>query len=536
MSKLSPQARPSDASIISIFLNSPGYFAILTGPEFTYAYSNETHNLIIGRTVVGMGVSEVIPEFEGSELSRLLSRVYNGGETVTLNEFGLIINDGMKYFSGTYSPRRDDTGTIDGIFAWGVEVTDRVIVRQQLEGLQFITNALARVISTEDVSRVLLDYTCEHLGASNGIVITPPGKTGYLNVSATKNYPQELVEAWQHCPPERKLPVPVTLATGVGQYLESQEEMVRKFPELSPIIAASGISAFISVPLVSNGRIYGAVGFSFLKARAFPASIRNHLTSIANQCALAFERAAAYDRESLRNEELEKALRARDEFFSLASHELKTPLMALTLQTQLRERLLEKDDPKFFEPARMIEYVRITRAQTLRLSRLIDDILDVSRIRSGKLTLKKESVDLGKVLSENVKGLSMWFINEGYELPQLEISGDLTGLFDRARIDQVISNLLTNAVRYGEKKPISIRLREVAAGIELSVEDRGIGISEEDLPKIFQRFHQTVNRSKHGLGLGLFILEEIVAGHGGKVSVKSKIGVGTEFKVYLPKS
>ncbi len=237
------------------------------------------------------------------------------------------------------------------------------------------------------------------------------------------------------------------------------------------------------------------------------------------------------------NLELEEALRSRDEFLSIASHELKTPLTSLKMQAQLLKRAMIKNDPEIYSKDRMDSLVEQTDRSVSRLNRLIDDMLDVSRIRTGKLSLEKESFDLRELLRETVDRMESQFIQAGVNTPVIEASQDCSGEWDKMRLEQVFTNLLSNALRYGNKKPIRVGIQKKKEKILAFVEDQGVGIPEENRELIFKRFERASYQNEFGgLGLGLFIAKQIVAAHSGKIWVESEWGKGSSFFVELPQA
>jgi signal transduction histidine kinase len=170
-----------------------------------------------------------------------------------------------------------------------------------------------------------------------------------------------------------------------------------------------------------------------------------------------------------------------------------------------------------------------------RLSRLIDDMLDVSRIRTGKLRLDKSPCNLSDVIREVTFRMSYLFEAAGMKLPSIIEHQKVTGNWDRFRIEQVIGNLLTNAIRYGLNKPVKIEIFEKDHNAVFSVADQGFGIAEDDLSRIFDRYERVNNTNAiSGMGLGLFITKEIVEAHQGKIWVESTVGQGSTFYVSLP--
>jgi signal transduction histidine kinase len=229
---------------------------------------------------------------------------------------------------------------------------------------------------------------------------------------------------------------------------------------------------------------------------------------------------------------LEEAVRARDEFLSLASHELKTPLTAMVLQAQVLQRRIDRGDPLQPESARKL--IDQTSRQTQRLVRLVDDMLDISRLSGGKLTLEKETVDLAALASEVLTKLGP-VLSAAQCQVSLKAPEPVTGTWDRYRLEQVLTNLLTNAARYGAGTPVEVSVRRVEHGAELRVKDGGRGIAQADQERIFRKFERAVGLHEvSGLGLGLFIVRELVELHAGTIRVESQPGQGATFIVLLP--
>lgn len=230
------------------------------------------------------------------------------------------------------------------------------------------------------------------------------------------------------------------------------------------------------------------------------------------------------------------AVQARDEFLSIASHELKTPLTSLMLQAQIFKRKALRNDTSVYQKEQVDGIVNHTEKQSLRLNRLVDDMLDIGRIRSGMLVIEREECDLCNLVKEVLERLQSQFILSGASLPEIQICDAAVGDWDRFRLEQVVNNLLTNAIRYGEGKPVKIRVHSDSGRVTLCVTDQGIGIGKEDQEKIFDRFERAVNANEvSGLGLGLFITKQIVKAHGGTIWVESELGKGSTFFVELPR-
>ena len=225
----------------------------------------------------------------------------------------------------------------------------------------------------------------------------------------------------------------------------------------------------------------------------------------------------------------EHALRVREEFLSVASHELRTPATALQLSLQAIERKAQMG-------AAIDRSVKTALRQTERLGRLIEDLLDVSRIQAGRLALSPEPIELLPFARRVVEDLAEELDGAGCAVT---LSGDesVRGLWDRARLEQVLINLLSNGMKYAAKKPIEVAVERAGAAARLRVRDHGIGIEADMQARIFEPFERAASSTDYGgLGLGLFIVRRIVEQHGGKVSVDSRPGDGATFVVELPLS
>ncbi|WP_025128378.1 hybrid sensor histidine kinase/response regulator [Pseudomonas sp. PH1b] len=232
--------------------------------------------------------------------------------------------------------------------------------------------------------------------------------------------------------------------------------------------------------------------------------------------------------------ELEQAVRMRDDFMSIVAHEVRTPLNGLILETQLRKMHLARENAAAFSLDKMHAMVDRDERQIKSLIRLIEDMLDISRIRTGKLSIRPSRFDLAQLVRGLVENFAPQ-VEAAQSSLTLQAEEPLEGNWDEFRIEQVVSNLLTNALRYGAKSPIEVRVFAEAGEACVEVRDHGIGISEENQARIFQQFERvSASHVSAGLGLGLFISEQIVTAHGGTISVESRIGEGALFRVSLP--
>jgi len=235
-------------------------------------------------------------------------------------------------------------------------------------------------------------------------------------------------------------------------------------------------------------------------------------------------------------ERLKDAVRARDEFLSIASHELRTPLTSIKLQFDAAQKRIESKDPSVFAPDVVRRRVALTLKQLGRMARLIEDMLDVSRISSGHLKLKAERLDLSALSTEVVDRLTPDFEARQMTLT-LKVPGPVFVMGDPQRLDQVLENLLTNALKYGGRGEVTVSVESSGGLVRLRVRDQGMGIAPENLDRVFDRFERAVSPNDiSGLGLGLFISRRISEAHpGGRLWAESPDRAGAIFTLELPR-
>jgi signal transduction histidine kinase len=233
--------------------------------------------------------------------------------------------------------------------------------------------------------------------------------------------------------------------------------------------------------------------------------------------------------------ERDDAVQAREDFISIASHELRTPLTPLTLQLDRLRRMLSR---KELGAAELGKLQASLDRQAVRLTTLVEILLDVTRLRAGPMKLRRELVDLSALARDTVEGLADHLRLARTEV-NLEADSPIEGLWDRVRVQQAMTNLLTNAIKYGDGKPISVRVSRDQGGrrAQIVVQDQGPGIEKRDQARLFKRFERLASQGANaggGLGLGLYITRQIVEAHGGTVRLESRPGGGATFICALP--
>jgi len=326
---------------------------------------------------------------------------------------------------------------------------------------------------------------------------------------------------------------PHVVATGRAELARDiTPEMLRDLAtneEHNELLARLAFRSYMCVPLEVRGQILGAITFI-----AAESGRRYELEDLALAEALSYRASLAIDNARL-YDEAQEAIRGRDDFLSIASHELKTPVTTLQIQVQSFIRKLQAGPSGELSEV-LLSRLQSSERQVERLTHLINNLLDISRITGGRLDLNIEDVDFAQVVREASARLEETFVRSGCPLT-IRASGREIGRWDRLRLEQIVTNLLSNALKYGAGRPVAISLEGDAERVVLEVADHGIGIASENLSRIFERFERAVSGHHYGgLGLGLWIVRQIVEGLGGRISVLSHPGSGSVFTVELPRA
>jgi signal transduction histidine kinase len=312
-----------------------------------------------------------------------------------------------------------------------------------------------------------------------------------------------------------------------GEVTDDVLEKYVRDPEVRALVRRLGVSSGMAVPLVVQGRAIGAMTFSSSTPdRRFGPGDLALAEELARRAAVAIDNARLY-------REAQEAIKLRDEFLSIASHELNTPITSLQL---LVDGFFSAGDVAT-SPDNLARLVQLIGRQVGRLGKLVREVLDVQRIQAGFFELELDSVDLVAVVDAGARRAREDLARAGCTL-ELRGPERVVGRWDRARLDQLFAVLLGNAIKFARGTPIVVTLEAPADGdrVRLVVADQGIGIPPERLPHIFGRFERAVS-SKHygGLGLGLYIAHQIVHALGGRISAESTPGAGARFIVDLPR-
>jgi signal transduction histidine kinase len=337
---------------------------------------------------------------------------------------------------------------------------------------------------------------------------------------------RELIE---RAPPDWESPHPsaIVLRTGAPvllAYISDAEMAAHSRGEAHlRIVRALGTRSAVAVPMVAHGRTVGVMTCASTTPYRYGEADVTVIQQLAYRAALAVDNASLFSR-------AQHAIRLREDFLSVAAHELTTPITSLKLMV---EGMVSGAIPVSAESIQRT--LGVADRQISRLAELIGELLDVSRIDAKRFAIHPEPMDLAEVVREVVGRLADERSRRGSSL-SVSAEQPVVGVWDRMRLEQVVSNLLSNAIKFGAGKPIEVVTAAENGWAVLLVRDHGIGIPAEHLKRIFERFERAVSVQEYGgLGLGLYIVRSIVESLGGRVSVESTLGSGSTFRVDLPK-
>jgi signal transduction histidine kinase len=338
----------------------------------------------------------------------------------------------------------------------------------------------------------------------------------------------------RHHPPtlDSRHPSAQVIRTGKPQMFplmsEDQLRSICMDGEHLSLFRALGTESLMSLPLVARGATLGAMTLGWTQPGFRLGKDDFELAQeLAHRVTLAIDNARLY-------RTAKEAIQHRDTFLVVASHELYTPMTSLRLSLQQICEPRDKASSAETHLARVSIWAERANKQGRRLTRLIGDLLDVSRIEVGRLAAEITEVDLAALVHDTVELFKPDLAQSGC---QLTLSGpaSMIGRWDRSQIEQVVANLLNNAIKFGARQPIEIRLDEQHGMARFIITDHGIGIDPERQPRIFGRFERAVSPQHYGgLGLGLYICRKIVEAHGGSIHVESRPDAGATFTVELP--
>jgi signal transduction histidine kinase/CheY-like chemotaxis protein len=522
-------------AVVRILLTSRFPMWMAWGPDLTFLYNDAYRRTTLGKKhpwALGMPAAQVWHEI-WNDVGPRIRQVMETGEASWDETLLLILErSGYReetYHTFSYSPLSSSDGRIEGILCVVMEDTVRVIGERQLASLSTLAEALAGAISKPDVFAAIerglahqkdmpctLTYLLDEEDTRLKLVSRTGIDAGHPAASLAID-PAETAASW---------PIQQILSTRRGSTVDNLLEL---FPDLPPGCWDRPPARARLVPIARQGqdKPVGIFIAALNPYRQFDSFYEGFLDLITGQIAASITNANAYEQERKRAEELSELDRAKTTFFSNVSHELRTPL---TLILGPIEDALTSQSPPSPQNLEMIH------RNALRLLKLVNGLLDFVRIEVGKMRATFEATDLC-VLTAQLASV----FRSAIERAGLQLVVDCRPLpepvyVDREMWEKIILNLISNALKSTYEGEIRVTVRPSGQQVQVSVSDTGTGISESDLPHLFQRFRRidgARRRSHEGSGIGLALVQELVEMHGGSIHVKSTVGVGTEFTLTL---
>jgi signal transduction histidine kinase len=397
-------------------------------------------------------------------------------------------------------------------------------LRRRLELAHELALALASARTTTEVVEVALSRGFAAFGASAGAVLL--AREDRLEILGDVGFPPPVIEPWRRIPLSTPMPVTDAFRCGEPVWLNTRDEAIARYPAFASF-RDDGHRAWAALPLVGPEGTLGVLGLSFARERPLDEDDRASAVALARTLAQALERARLYESERrMRREadaaraEAERIGGLQEQLLAVVGHDLRQPLSTIVLAL----RLLGDGRPI---EAQHVVLGRVRKAAG-RMTEMITDLLDLSRARHGlDIPVERERVDLAAIAARVVEEAET--VHPGRV--RLEASGAPSVLADRSRLGQVVGNLVSNAVEHGDATvPVRVRVGCVGDGVELEVHNGGV-VPPHVLPRVFEPF---ARGGRRGLGLGLYIVREIVRAHGGSAEIHSAEETGTVVRVRLP--
>ena len=522
---------------VRIMLGAGYPISILWGPDYIQLYNDAERTMLgaKGATALGCRARDVFPE-TWEYVGPLFDRIMREGQAYTtladqqfwLNRHGFLEEC---YFALSFSPISDDTGLVGGVFATGMDTTERVIEERRHQVIRDLASRTAEARYEEEVWRVSAETLGEHrLTIPFAFLYSyrPSERNAYLVGPSLA--PETLDPPAVDCTRQNLWGFDTSLANeGILVDLGQRASLLPTTGSAVPPERA----AVAPIRLREDSDVAGFLVLGINPGRPLDDSYRQFMRRIAEQIAIGLASARAYEQERQRADALAEIDRAKTAFFSNVSHELRTPL-------QLMLGPLEDVLPVAAErlgPEGHRQLVTVRR-NALRLLKLVNTLLDFSRLEAGRLQAVYQPTDLAGLTSDIASQFRSALDGAG-----LRFSVDCQPLVepvfvDRDMWEKIVSNLLSNAFKFTLEGEVAISLKPVDDAVELQVRDTGIGIPDDQREKVFERFHRvelTSARTHEGTGIGLALVNELVRLHGGNVGLKSAVGLGSTFTVTIPR-
>ncbi|WP_395815223.1 ATP-binding protein [Archangium minus] len=514
---------------VSTCLNSRFPILVWWGPDLVMLY-NDAYRPMLGRDkhprALGLPGREVWQEI-WHIIGPMLEGVLHRGEATWSENIMLpLVRAGFAeecYFTFSYSPIRDESGGVGGVFTAVYETTGQVLSERRLRTLQELPSRTSTARTAEEACALAAEALSQNLADvpfSRLYLLDDEGRKALL--TAFTGLPPEVMgsaEDWS---------IPEVSRSGQSVLLDG---LSRRLGAVMGGQGATAVDAALVLPLVCPGeaRPSGVLVAGLSPHVLLDEKYRSFLGLVAGQIATAIGRVRVLQEAQQRAEALAALDRAKTAFFSNVSHELRTPLTLML--SPLEQALVVPDE------GLRGEELRTVHRNSLRLLKLVNALLDFSRIEEGRAQASFEPVELSSLTADLASSF-----RSAVEKAGMRFTVDCPPLqepvwVDRELWEKIVFNLLSNAFKFTLAGAIAVRLRPVEGHVELSVEDTGTGIPREELPRVFERFHRVQGakgRSIEGTGIGLALVQELVRLHGGSVRVESTLGQGSTFTVTIP--
>ena len=422
----------------------------------------------------------------------------------------------------------------------GAELSGRVAVlarsrrseRAQAEALdalarlQRFTATLAGCVRVHDIASAVFDHTRSELGADGCVVATAHG--GELRIVRAHGFEAELVERFATMSLSERTPLTDAVRNDQPMWIDSSEAMRREYPALANNLREGATSRWAVLPLRASGRLLGAIGVTMRRGAGFSAAERAAFEQLVTVVGAALDRARLYDEEHAARERAAASAAFAEELVAIVSHDLRNPLTAVALSLSQIATSGDLGTTK-------TSAIRAQRS-VRRMDRLVGELLDLTRVRLGSgIPIALGPGNLAVIVNDVATEARA--ANPLLDL-QVDATGDLSGQWDRDRLEQLITNLVANAALHGESgATVRIVVRGDADTVSVDVHNRGPEIAAEMLARIFEPFKHSgaaTPQHKSGLGLGLYIAREIARGHHGTIAVTSSKS-GTTVRCVFPR-
>jgi signal transduction histidine kinase len=522
---------------VSICIGSRYPIVIWWGnPEYTMFY-NDGYIPILGVTKhpgwLGRSGREAWKEI-WSTVGPMLDSVFQTGEATWSEDLLLVMDRNLRreenYFTFSYSPIRGDKDKIDGIFCACYETTRRVVGERRLQTLRDLGRI--EVKSAEEACQVALntlaanphdvpfalvyllddDAREAHLICASGIENDTPAAPALITMTNDATWPLHDV-----------------FETGTAQVVADVEERFGSLPG-GPWPESCNTALILPIGASGYARPSGFLVAGFSPRRILDAEYRSFFELVVGHISTAISNARAFQEERKRAEALAEIDRAKTAFFSNVSHEFRTPLTLMI--GPLEETLADTS-----VSAGVRDRLDVAHRNSVRLLKLVNTLLDFSRIEAGRIEAVYEAVDLQALTLELASMFRSAIEKAGLKLIVEGSPLEAEVYVDREMWEKIVFNLLSNAFKFTFEGEITVRLKKSGENVELEVSDTGTGIPEGELSHLFERFHRVKGargRSYEGSGIGLALVQELVKLHGGAVRVKSEVGKGSTFTVSIP--